>query len=297
MDGIYWTGAKKRRIEAWYARRISRCPAELQQRRFDTSLGSTFALVCGPAEAPPVLLLHGGLTNSSMWFRSLPEWSTHFRVHAVDVIGDPGFSAPTRPDFSSDAHATWLGECCTRLGLRHPHIVGASLGGWLALDFAIRHPDRAASLVLISPVGIVPMRRRAVLRQVSLAMLGARGRRVARMLAFGLTEDQLKPGDRDFLDFVGMVQTDVMPRARLPEVLRDDDLQRLRCPVMVMLGAKDVFFDAEACRRRFESLVPGARVDWYPDWGHAVVDPTTAVRDHLFALTGATGQTYTPAGR
>src|SRR5690606_31039777 len=77
-----------------------------------------------------------------------------YRVFAVDIIGDAGFSAPVRPHTGTDEHARWLQEVLEALGLHRAHLVGLSFGGWLALDFAARFPEHVDSLTLITPGGI-----------------------------------------------------------------------------------------------------------------------------------------------
>ena len=246
-----------------------------------TCEGETFVLSCGHRSAQPLVLLHGGLTNSSMWFRSLPTWAQYFRVHAVDVIGDPGFSSPSRPKLSNDAHARWLDDVWRAVDLQKAFMVGASLGGFLALDYALRRPDRVRKLALIAPAGLASVRTSALAKQLLLCMLGSKGRYRARMIAFGLREEGLTEESRKFLEFVEMVQTSVLGRARLPAAVPDDRLRRLRSTTLIMLGGRDVFFDSAAVKERIRRIVPQARIEWFPEAGHAVVDATDVVSDFL----------------
>ena len=54
----------------------------------------------------------------------------------------------------SDAHALWLDDVMRALSLDRASIVGVSLGGWLALDYATRRPERVESFVLICAAGL-----------------------------------------------------------------------------------------------------------------------------------------------
>jgi hypothetical protein len=69
-----------------------------------------FVVTCGQALAPPLVLLHGSGANSMMWAGHVAAWAEHFRIHAIDVIGEPGLSAPSRPPLASDAYAAWLDD-------------------------------------------------------------------------------------------------------------------------------------------------------------------------------------------
>ena len=79
-----------------------------------TRHGETFVVVCGPPSAPPMLLLHGSGANAAMWLAEIESWAARFRIYAVDVIGEPGFSAPSRPSLASDAYALWMDDVLDR---------------------------------------------------------------------------------------------------------------------------------------------------------------------------------------
>ncbi|MCM2524433.1 alpha/beta hydrolase [Stenotrophomonas maltophilia] len=81
------------------------------------------------------------------------RWSEYYRVHAVDIIGEPGLSEGTQPALDSDAHAQWLDDVLDALGVESAAFVGLSFGGFLALDYALRRPARVNALVLVSPLG------------------------------------------------------------------------------------------------------------------------------------------------
>src|SRR5947208_9885252 len=98
-----------------------------------TREGHTFVVASGDRHAPPLVLLHGSGANSASWISDVSEWSQRFRVYAVDMIGEPGLSAPARPPFASEAYANWLDDVWKGLGLTAASVAGVSLGGWLAL--------------------------------------------------------------------------------------------------------------------------------------------------------------------
>ena len=81
-----------------------------------------------------------------MWIRDVAEWAKHYRVYAVDVIGEPGLSAQSRPSLRSGAYADWLDDIYQHLGLTSASLVGVSLGGWLALGYAVKRPTRVAEI-------------------------------------------------------------------------------------------------------------------------------------------------------
>jgi len=91
-----------------------------QQIRIPTSQGETFAIASGADDAPPLLLFHGASGNTVTWMPDVRAFAGRFRVYAIDMIGEPGLSAPSRPPLSSDAYSLWLDEVLR--GVHRSHI-------------------------------------------------------------------------------------------------------------------------------------------------------------------------------
>jgi len=110
MARIYKSAGGERAVRERYLEILKRWPAPNEQLRVPTREGETFIIANGDENALPLLLLHGSVANSAMWMGDVRAWAEHFRVYAVDMIGDAGFSAPSRPPLASDAHALWLDD-------------------------------------------------------------------------------------------------------------------------------------------------------------------------------------------
>lgn len=105
----------------------------------------------------PVLLVHGLGGNWTAWLENIAPIALERRVIAVDL---PGFGAsePTSDGISIPGYSRTLQRFCEALDLDEVVLVGNSLGGWVAADFALRDPERVRALVLIDAAGIVPTR-------------------------------------------------------------------------------------------------------------------------------------------
>src|SRR5919107_706078 len=112
----------------------------------------------------PVLLLLHGITNSSQtWEHVAPLLSERFTLIAPDLLGH-GESATPRGDYSLGAHATGVRDLLTALGHERATVIGHSLGGGIAMQFAYQFPERCERLVLVSSGGLgseVPLLLRA----------------------------------------------------------------------------------------------------------------------------------------
>jgi pimeloyl-ACP methyl ester carboxylesterase len=102
----------------------------------------------------PVLLLLHGITNSSQtWERAAAHLCERFTVIAPDLLGH-GESATPRGDYSLGAHASGVRDVLTALGHDRVTVIGHSLGGGIALQFAYQFPQRCERLVLVSSGGL-----------------------------------------------------------------------------------------------------------------------------------------------
>lgn len=185
MSAVYRSPEGEREVLRRYRELLDRWPVPAEHLRVPTSEGETFVVAGGPADAPPVVLLHGSSTNSAVWLGDVPHWAPHLRLYAVDMVGEPGLSAQSRPALGSDAPARWLGDVLDGLGLKRAALVGASLGGWFALDFATRHPERVERPALICPGGIGRQKAGAVLLALLLRPFGTWGQRASMRFALG----------------------------------------------------------------------------------------------------------------
>ena len=98
---------------------------------------------------PPVVLLHGGLSDHREWRNQIDGLSDAFTVIAWDAPGC-GQSSDAPPTFRMPEYADALARLVTALELGRPHLVGLSWGATLALEVYRRHPVMPASLVLAS---------------------------------------------------------------------------------------------------------------------------------------------------
>jgi pimeloyl-ACP methyl ester carboxylesterase len=283
MTSIWKSPAGERAVRERYLEILQRWPVPNQQRRLPTREGETFVISCGPEDAPALVLLHGSVANSAAWMGDVAAWAEHFRIYAVDLIGDAGLSAPSRPEFSSAAHALWLDDVFQALSLERASIAGVSLGGWLALDYATRNPSRIESLVVVCPAGIGPVKIGTLFKVMPLQMLGPWGKRKAAEMVLGRAPANLPPAAQKFVEFMQMIHDSFrMRRVKLP-IFSDPALQRLAMPVLAILGAKDLLIDSTKTRRRLQSNVPSAEIRWLPDAGHFIRGQTAAIGEFLHA--------------
>jgi pimeloyl-ACP methyl ester carboxylesterase len=283
MTIIWDSPAGQLAVEDRYRGFLGHWPVPSEQLQIPTREGETFVVACGPLDAPPVVLLHGAGANTAMWMGDAPAWAAARRVYAIDVIGEPGLSAPSRPSLASDAYAGWLDDVLDHLGVSRTALAGVSLGGWLAFDYAIRRAGRVERLAVLAPGGVGRQKYGAVAASFALMRLGDRGRRLALRLALGPTPAPSTPAARAFADYALLIQQHYRPRRdRLP-VFTDAQLRALTMPLLVVTGARDGLLDSRQTTRRVRRLLPHAEVILLPDSGHLLLGQTQRISEFLTA--------------
>jgi pimeloyl-ACP methyl ester carboxylesterase len=104
-------------------------------------------------EGPAVLLVHGITSSSRTWRSVMPALAERHTVIAPDLLGH-GRSAKPRGDYSLGAYASGLRDLLVALEIPRATVVGHSLGGGVAMQFAYQFPERVERLVLVDSGGL-----------------------------------------------------------------------------------------------------------------------------------------------
>lgn len=232
-----------------------------------------FYEVAGRGE--PVVLIHGGQLDSRMWDGEFALLSKEFRVLRYDVRG---YGGSPRPEGLTYSDASDLNALLDYVGMPKAHLVGLSLGGRIALDFAPIHPERVASLTLVGPglAGFEFPDPEGDARWWAMILAAHDG-------AEKVTDLWL----RDPLMAPAMENPRLAPRLRLlslengqawlanpvlqksPRPPAAERLKEIHAPTLLVLGDRDVP-SIKATMEKLEKDVPGARKVVVPGAGHMV---------------------------
>jgi pimeloyl-ACP methyl ester carboxylesterase len=101
---------------------------------------------------PDVILLHGLGADRSAWAATVPALAAKYHVYVPDQVG---FGQSDKPaiDYRVGTLVDFLDAFCKKVGIAKASLVGNSMGGWVAMDFALAHPEKVNRLVLVDSAG------------------------------------------------------------------------------------------------------------------------------------------------
>lgn len=203
----------------------------------------------GPRDAPPLILLHGFGDSLYTWDDWAAALSDAYRVIRFDM---PGFGlSPPDPtgDYSEARNLHLLSALMNVLGLRRATLIGSSMGGEIAWNFAARRPQRVDKLVLIAPEGFAgaefPYGRAPHVPEFVNCMRYFLPRRLLRRVLERAYADPHSPSDAvlgryyDFLRAPG-ARAAIIERAKQLLLLNPVPLlRRIRAPTLLLWGVQD----------------------------------------------------------
>ncbi len=236
---------------------------------------------------PVLLLIHGITGSAATWDDVLPWLAEHHTVVAPDLLGH-GRSAKPRGDYSLGAYANGLRDLMEVLGHERTTVVGHSLGGGIAMQFAYQFPERCERLVLVSSGGlgreVHPMLRAAALpgSEWVLPLICTQGLldavdRAARFVGRAglraapdleeIWRGYASLGDADCRQaFVHTLRTIVDPGGQ--RVSATDRLYLAAgLPTMILWGERDGVIPATHGHAT-HAAIPGSRLELFPEAGH-----------------------------
>lgn len=249
-----------------YDQILARWPVPCESLWLPTALGQTHVIACGDPSNPPLVLLHGSTSNALMWIGDVANFSQRYRVYAVDLLGEPGRSEAVRPDLKGNGYVDWLREVFDLLGIEKTELVGISLGGFLALQFAAAVPERIQKLVVLCPAGVANQKLSFMLSALFLMPFGEVGRKRLSKLING---DQ--PIAQEAIDYIKLISDNFNPRVEMIPLLEDEALKRIDLPVLLIAGEKDALLPSRQTADRLKRILPNVEILLLPDAGHTLL--------------------------
>ena len=238
----------------------------------------TRSLQAGAGEEA-VIFLHGTSGHLEAFARNIAAHAPHYVCHAIDMLGHGYTGKPDYP-YEIPRYVDHLVNYLDAVGLDKVHLVGESLGGWVAAYLASEQPERVLSLQLLAAGGtvanpdVMQRIRTSTTKAVQSNDIELTRARLHLLMhdPVNATEELVEARHRIYHqpDFVANIRNllslqDMDTRQR--NLLRPDRLARIQAPTLVVWGHENPFGDVPEAEKMAADIA-GAQLQLYPECGH-----------------------------
>ncbi len=226
-------------------------------------------------QGEPLLFIHGLGSSIRDWENQVAYFGERYRVVALDLRGHGKSDKPPGP-YSSKLFADDIAALIRWLDIGPAHVVGLSLGGFIACQLAVDHSDLVRTLIVVNSVPDLPrdtlrdrlrIRSTLLLRQFIVRFFGMRtlGRFLSKKLFPRVDQEELRQtfierwADNDKHAYMSSLAT-------VPTWNLEHRLSSITCPTCLVSGEHDFF--PLALKAAFAKKMPDARLVVIPDSGH-----------------------------
>jgi pimeloyl-ACP methyl ester carboxylesterase len=284
-------------VVAWLALRTPDIPAETLRAEY-ANAESEFVEVEpgltlhvrdeGPANAPVLVLVHGSSASLQTWEGWAERLKDRFRVISYDQAGH-GLTGPHPRDcYTADCFVAALEGLRRAKRVERFVVAGNSMGGWVAWNYALTHPDRLAGMVLIDSAG-APVKPRKLPIGFRIAFTPVVRDVVRNVTPRSVIERSIEQTVADpsivtpamvdtyweLLRHPGNRRATSLRMGVLRQPTTKATLARIETPTLIMWGAKDTLIPVEAARF-FADALPNDESVIYDDLGHIPQDEDPA---------------------
>ncbi len=226
------------------------------------------------SDKPTIVMLHGYSADKGVWLRFARHLSDDFNIIIPDLAGhgDTGFNKEW--SYTGPAQAARVVSLMDRLQIQNAHIIGNSMGGFIAAHFARLYPERTISATLVDPAGVT----------------SPEPSEMGKMLAQGKNPFQVNSTEEFFAFYdMTMAQPPFVPdfvkqgvaeryQARKEELavifkdihnvdLLDPHLASINSPTLIMWGGKDELIHVSSTKV-WRAGLPNSELKIWPEIGH-----------------------------
>lgn len=242
---------------------------------------ATRSLQAGPADGPPLIFLHGTSGHLEAFIRNLESHAAAgFRCHAIDMLGH-GYTG--KPDYRYEIprYVEHLAHYMDACGMQSAHIVGESLGGWVAGWLASEQPERIRSLQMVAAGGTKA-------NPEIMARIKNSTTKAVNEDDISLTRDRLHllmfDGEKDVSEELVQIRHDIYHQEsfkqnlsnllclqemeiRVPNLMTNERLGMITAPTLVVWGKDNPFGEVPEANN-MHAAIKGSELELIPECGH-----------------------------
>lgn len=243
----------------------------------------------GPRDKPVIVLLHGSNASLQTWDDWTSALTPDYRVIRLDLPGHGLTGAHPQRDYSARAFGDVVGAVLRQLGVTRFSLAGNSMGGWIALHYALDHPGEVTQLVLVDAAGAPELADKKLPIGFRIAATPGLNQLMAHITPRSLVEKSIRqtvavqsivtPAMVDrYWELLRYPGNRVATRDRFTQPRAPFDaatLARFETPVLILWGAEDRLIPL-AAGQWYQAHLPRARLIVYPGIGHIPMEENAA---------------------
>lgn len=251
-----------------YDKALSLWGVPFEEKDFKTKYGKAHVIVCGPDSAEPLILLHGMNASSTMWYPNIKALSEKYRLYAIDFILEPGKSLCQNEMSETSEIISWYYEIFDHLRLKKFNLLGASRGGWIATNIALKDPTRVNKMILLSPAQTFIWIRPGGRAFHNIAYTLSPKRRKLRNVLETMTNN-VDNINQLYLNQYYLATKDASINKCFIQMrpFSDKELESLNMPVLVLIGDNDIINNKKSLRRA-KKLLKYSEIGTIKNAGH-----------------------------
>ncbi|MDK8181734.1 alpha/beta hydrolase [Paenibacillus sp. UMB4589-SE434] len=218
----------------------------------------------------PIVLLPGRSASTPMWEPNLEGLMKERPIYAIDLLGEPGMSIQTAAIDNRQVQAEWLNQVLEELNLVSAHIVGVSIGGWIAINLARYYPERIASISLLDPVFVfapISLKMIALSIPASVSVIPQAIRE--KMLSYisgGAKADESEP----IAKLIESAMRNYKLKLPAPDRISVEDLKKIDLPILALMAENSIMHNSKKAVQNGKKYVKDIDIESWPNASHAI---------------------------
>lgn len=215
-----------------------------QQNDVQTSYGNAHVVITGPKDGQPLVLFHGMDASSTMWYPNVKALSEHYRIYAIDFPLEAGKSTACFSKFNNNQIVSFYNEVFDYYKLENINLLGASRGGWMAVNIALLSGKRISKLALLSPAQTIGGMKSPfkVFSAVKLKLFPNRKRLAHFFDTFSTHPDNIDDSYKEQF-YLANLYGESNPQYVAMVQFSQNKLRTLQIPVLILAGDHDIVND------------------------------------------------------
>lgn len=242
---------------------------EFSEKYVQTSFGKSHCIMCGDKANPPLVMLHAANCGSTIWYPNVMALSEHYMIYAIDLITEASKSILEKQIHKVEECALWLKETIDGLELDSMNLLGLSIGGWNAANFAMAYPERVRKLILLSPVQTFTKMYFTFFFKIMKMGISPSRKKVEEYIGWGSENEGTLPDS--VINQFTIATLNISPKGSFyPKMLETKKLKKLSMPVMVLMGQGEFAFNVKKAEKAAKENIKDLHMEILNNTSHLI---------------------------